>query len=396
MYTLAPSDLHLSVDDLDDLDDLSGAGLIQVDSLSKLEETLQARKEVAIFILNPASNEADVFDWALRIRECEMFKDSPLLIILPSHYLHDLPARLVKLGRVDLMRVPVAQDVLRRRIQFILSLQLEILALRKFKEAASHDLEQCIDAVPRLKQSFLSNISHELRTPLNAILTLVKPICDEKASEGDRVNYMEIVQRSETEFLRIMDNILTHAAMEANKFMPTKCRCSLSFLLAEVQIAFEKIARDKHIFFEFQFKPTLRTTKTFSGTEIIETEPSRLKRILSSVIDNAIKFTQPGGRVSVTVNYQPFSDTHPEIGALSVTVEDTGVGMDPSTREHLFEAFNPLDSSLKRHFNGLGLSLYLCRRLAQTLQGKVELLSSAIGEGSRFVVDIPILVCEFL
>lgn len=231
-------------------------------------------------------------------------------------------------------------------------------------------------AASRAKSRFIANTSHELRTPLGAIIGFVDLLLDTNPSEQERRRYLEIVRRSGSQLLEIVNEVLDLSKIEAQKLEVENQEFDLADLIQDIRALMSLKAESKGLEFSIETIEPLPTR--------IDSDPLRLKQILMNLIGNAIKFTDRG-RVSVKIsalNSTPFSTT------LQFDVEDTGMGIDESTAQNLFKAFFQADSTLLRKYGGTGLGLALSKSLAELLNGDVVLYKSVLRQGSIFRLRI--------
>jgi len=177
--------------------------------------------------------------------------------------------------------------------------------------------------------------------------------------------------------LRLIDDILDLAKVEAGKVDIEKIEFSLIEFLAEFSSLASVKARDKGITFEFKPETLL--------PDLIISDPTRLRQILSNIVGTALKFTEKG-RVEFHVNYTN--------RVLQFKVKDTGRGITQDQRGVLFKAFSQADSSTTRKFGGTGLGLVLTKKLSEAFGGDFVLVESELGKGSTFQASIPVAVPE--
>ena len=227
----------------------------------------------------------------------------------------------------------------------------------------------------KAKSAFLANMSHEIRTPLGAIMGFVGLLKDKELSDEEILNYHAIIERNSHHLLRIIDDILDLAKVEAGKIVIEKIEFSLLEFLGEFSSLAGIKAREKGIAFEFRPETLV--------PEIVISDPTRLRQVLSNIVSNAIKFTEKGSvKFRVKYNNQ----------RLHFIVKDTGRGISPVQRVALFQAFSQADSSTTRKFGGTGLGLVLTKKIAEAFGGDFDLTESEIGKGSVFEASIPITV----
>jgi PAS domain S-box-containing protein len=232
----------------------------------------------------------------------------------------------------------------------------------------------------RTKTNFLANMSHEIRTPLNSILGFTDLLFDTGASEAERISSVATIKRNGQQLLKIVDELLDLAKVEADHLEIEPLEVRLDSLIGDLDSLLRIQADQKEIGFSIS-----------GGTHLPESviiDPTRYRQILVNVIGNAIKFTHQG-KVSASFSWHPLSaDTSHGQGVLRCVITDTGIGIDVEQAKRIFHPFVQADSSTTRRFGGTGLGLALSRRLANALGGDVRLEKSEIGQGSVFVVDV--------
>lgn len=223
------------------------------------------------------------------------------------------------------------------------------------------------------KSAFLANMSHEIRTPLNAIVGFSEMLSQCSDDDGyRRRHFTENISRNVAHLLRLIDDILDLSRVESGKLQIDLRKIPLSRALEEVRTMMIPRAEEHEIGLELK-----AITKI---PAFIETDEVRLKQILINLVGNAIKFT-PSGHVRVAIRYQQDGQGR---NLLVFSVQDTGVGISPAARAHLFSPFSQADTSNSRKFGGTGLGLALSRRLARALGGDAYLVESQEGLGSTF------------
>lgn len=254
--------------------------------------------------------------------------------------------------------------------------------------AARNSAEQANQA----KSDFLANISHEVRTPLNGIIGMLDLLRETPLNETQTL-YTDTVQRSSEALLRIINDILDFAKLEAGKFTLIKEPFSSAILLRQITNLFSPQAAQKGLQFECTFPPNLPTT--FWG------DKGRLQQILLNLLSNALKFTEQGG-FRLLVDWSPGGNPR----MVRWIIQDTGPGIPPEKQNLLFQKFSQLDSSLTRQHGGTGLGLAISQALVALMGGQIsfrsplpEDLCQAIGGldyprgevGTEFIFEIPLI-----
>ncbi|WP_321393442.1 sensor histidine kinase [Emcibacter sp.] len=241
-------------------------------------------------------------------------------------------------------------------------------ALRKARDRA--------EAANRAKSNFLAVMTHELRTPMNSLLGMLDLIRSTTLTDRQR-DYADTAKSSGDMLLTIINDILDLSKIEADKIdlefsaVPVE-----DFLENIIDIYFYK-ARGKGLDLKLEISPDIPAE--------IETDPDRLKQILSNFMDNAIKFTEKG---SVTLRAYPCEIGEPLIDAICFSVRDTGKGIASRNHKNIFQEFTQEDTSITRKFGGTGLGLAISRKLTELMDGEIG-FESEEGEGSLFYCRLP-------
>jgi signal transduction histidine kinase/CheY-like chemotaxis protein len=227
------------------------------------------------------------------------------------------------------------------------------------------------EAANTSKTQFLANMSHEIRTPIGAILGFTGLMKNPGNSSDENRNYMAIVERNSQQLLSLIDDILDLSKVEAGMMTIENIQFSLAEMLADFKSLMRFKAAEKGIRFQFTVESPF--------PDLICSDPVRVRQVLSNVVGNAIKFTDTGS-VELRIGYQD--------EVLQFNVVDTGIGISEEQESRLFQPFTQADTSTTRKFGGTGLGLVLSKRLCEALTGKLELVSSVVGVGSTFQIEI--------
>lgn len=233
-------------------------------------------------------------------------------------------------------------------------------------------LLQQLERANQLKSEFVATMSHELRTPLNVILGYVSLILDGEIGDStdERNAVLARVHSSALQLHEMISSTLDISRLEAGRVPIELGRVDLGTLVAEIELQLRDSHAARGIALRCQVPPQT----------LVWSDAGKLKLILKNLISNAIKFT-PNGTVEVAVEGQPQ-------GELTLIVRDTGIGIPPEAQTYIFDAFRQADGSIGSHYGGVGLGLYIVRRLVETLGGSIQ-LDSEVGRGSTFRIRLP-------
>lgn len=234
-----------------------------------------------------------------------------------------------------------------------------------------------IEELNNLKSSFLLNISHEIRTPLNSILGFSELLI----SELSEMNFPELtefarsIKRGGMRLLNLMDNIIEISLIEASRSELTLEKININFIVDPIINNFLNLAKEKNLYLQ----------KNYINDFAVLTDAKRLTLVLNNLIDNAIKFTEKGGvKVNTYISENP---DRTKSGVIEII--DTGIGISEDFKRKLFESFTQASTGLDRKYEGMGIGLYLTRKLIELLGGKIE-IESELDKGTTVRVFLPI------
>lgn len=224
----------------------------------------------------------------------------------------------------------------------------------------------------RVKSEFIHNLSHELKTPLNGIMGFTELLTNDPARKEENEQYKEIIYNCSKQLYRIVSDILEISRLETKQVHVIEEKTNLNVLLRDLYMIFEETAKKKNLTF------SLTTDLPDEGCLIV-IDSSKLNKIISNLLENAIKYTEKG---HIFFGYHIFEKE------IVFYVEDTGVGIPSGKQQIIFKRFSQADQRLSRKFDGLGLGLSIANENANLLKGKIT-LQSEYGKGTTFFVHLP-------
>jgi PAS domain S-box-containing protein len=223
----------------------------------------------------------------------------------------------------------------------------------------------------RRKDEFLGMLAHELRNPLAAIMNAGE-VLDRTLADARASRLTAVVKRQARALARMVDDLLDVSRVTLGKIRITKEPILLQELVTRVTDIARETAVKAQQTLEVRLDPTPAP---------IDGDATRLEQVLSNLLNNAMKFTPPGGRITVTAGL--------ETNEAVVRISDTGIGIEPSLLTKVFDLFVQAETSLDRSKSGLGIGLALVRQVVGLHGGSVKAFSEGVGKGSEFVVRLP-------
>jgi signal transduction histidine kinase len=227
------------------------------------------------------------------------------------------------------------------------------------------------EAASRAKNEFLNNISHEIRTPMNAIMGFTDILLGEEDAPN-KIESLEFIQGSGRILMKLINEILDLAKIEAGKLELEYANFSLRELVEEIHRMFFEEAERKNLEFNVS---TVSSVPSF-----VVGDRFRISEIILNIVRNAFKFTRIGS-IAIDCTY--------DRGIAFIKVSDTGVGIPKDKLDIIFTAFTQADGSLTRQFGGAGLGLTIAIKLTKLMRGKIY-VESKDGAGSTFTVELPL------
>ncbi|MFN7954433.1 MAG: ATP-binding protein [bacterium] len=248
------------------------------------------------------------------------------------------------------------------------------LALAEFE--GRHELAAALDklrALDQMKTTFMANASHEMRTPLTLMLGALESLAESNraARDAHEIEYLDVIRRNGLGLLRLINDLLDLARLEASQARVRLEVCDLTELLKSITTQAGPMAAWRGL--------TLRLDAP-ERPVLARLDASKVEKIVLNLVSNAIKFTPAGGSIRVRLEEHP--------AELRIAVTDSGIGIPASEHQRIFDRFSQVDPSATRSRGGTGIGLALVKELVELHGGRVA-VSSEVGKGSTFDVSLP-------
>ena len=267
-------------------------------------------------------------------------------------------------------------------IVIVLVCLIDIYALKLRRERQA-EIEKAVAAdAGRAKANFLSNVSHEIRTPMNAIIGLNSIALRDPQLQPQTKEQLEKIGGSAKHLLGIINDMLEIGRIESGVMTLREEEFSLGQLIEELNAAFSRRCTEKGLQYECGIVGGI--CDYYIG------DLSKLNKVLTNILDNAVKFTDAPGKVNMSVEQIEESE---KICQLRFIIRDNGIGMDEDFLPRLFDSFSQEDSSNTRRYVGSGLGLTIGKHFVDLMHGTIQ-AESRKGEGSTFTVTVPLTRSE--
>ncbi|WP_163832866.1 response regulator [Spartinivicinus ruber] len=336
-----------------------------------------------------STNDDQVFEkqQPIEVEETIRLADGDHTYLLVKFPLYDSKAKIKDVGTIatDITKLKKAEQVIANyntELEKTVNIRTQELEIAQQKACEAN----------AAKSQFLANISHEIRTPLNAITGLAYLALKTSLSQKQK-NYLNKIQSASQTLLGIINNTLDMSKIEAGKLIIENANFSLKRVVSTIEQIFTEQMREKGLHFIVTLSP--QVPDYLIGDEL------RLQQVFINLINNAMKFTD-SGTVSVTIfgdgSYvKQQSITNKQVNTavsennhvyIRFYIKDTGIGIDESKIDSLFESFTQAEAATTRRYGGTGLGLTICRQLVELMGGAIS-VKSELGYGSEFIVEIP-------
>lgn len=365
-----PTIKFLLVDDLD-ANLLALEGLLRRDGL----ELLKARSgpealelllvhDVALALLDVQMAGMDGFELAELMRGMERTRRVPIIFLTAGAVDQQRRFRGYEAGAVDFIFKPIEAHILQSKAGIFFEMAKQREALRQNAEEAQ--------AASRAKDDFLAALSHELRTPLTPVLMSAASLQEDTRLPEDVREQLGMMRRNIELEARLIDDLLDVTRIRRGKLTIAPVPADIHELLRNS----DDIIRSDGLGNQVQVVFDLQAVRHHALADT-----TRLHQVLWNLLKNALKFTPPGGTVTVRTR-------NDHEGRLVLTVEDTGVGISPEALPLIFHAFEQGDVVGQHRFGGLGLGLAISQAIVEAHQGTIHASSAGVGQGAAFTVTL--------
>ncbi len=225
----------------------------------------------------------------------------------------------------------------------------------------------------KVKTKFFANLSHELKTPINLIFSALQIM---KTKEKGNNRFLKIIKQNSLRLLRLVNNIIDLTKLDVNSYEIHLNNYDIVEVIKQIILSTEEFVESKQRYINFN---------TTLNKQIMACDPFSIERILLNLISNAVKFTNKGDKITISLN---------KINSkLIIIIEDTGIGIKPEKLNIIFDYFRQVDDSYSRRSEGSGIGLSLVKSLVELHDGEIR-VESKYGEGTSFYISLPIKVLK--
>jgi len=242
-----------------------------------------------------------------------------------------------------------------------------------------HQQYEKVKESDKMKSEFINIAAHELRTPIQPILGLTESIYSKIKDEEQR-QILEIIMRNAKRLKRLTDNVLDVTKIESHSLILNKETLNLNTLISEILKNYaKKVVKQPMAKIVYDFK--------YTDDIIVEADIDRLSQVISNLLDNALKFTNPNQTISAIIDKKRGKQEGEGVEQAIISIKDRGEGIPDKILSKLFIKLTPTDSN-----TGTGLGLYICKNIIETHGGKIWAENNSDGKGAIFRFTLPIVL----
>lgn len=352
-------------------------------------------QDIAIAILDVSASDKLDYEMIDTLQSSNPSKLIPVILISDEDKADELMKWGLGKGMVDFLSKPVRHRLLVSKINVFLELfsrrkklETEVEKRRQSEYNLKKTERRLIEAKrkaeesDRLKSTFLANMSHEIRTPMNSIIGFANLLGNDDLSQEEKEEYINYIRNSSRTLLNLIDDIIDIAKIEAGQLSMNPDAVPIRSTFKELQALFQKelLNRGKG---NLELKLNLPDREK---EEYVFADDSRLRQVLSNIINNAIKFTSKG---FIEIGYYQI----PNAREIMFFVRDTGIGIPEDKLEVIFNRFEQVKDERIEKNEGTGLGLSISKRIIELLGGEIA-VESVVGEGSYFYFTLKLVPNE--
>jgi signal transduction histidine kinase len=339
---------------------------------------LLLQQDFALIVLDVSMPGMDGFETASLIRQRKNSELTPIIFISAVNYSDIHLSRGYSLGAVDYILAPIVPEILRAKVSFFIELYKKTEQLKRQAEMQAQLIREQnaraeAEAANKAKDRFLAMLSHELRTPLTPVLFAASMFGKDQTVPDHLRETFSVIARNVQLEARLIDDLLDVTRISQGKF-------SLTF---EATDAHELLRCACEICSDDISAKNLRLRLEFEAPEpVIHADPARLQQVFWNLIKNAVKFTLPGGEITLR-------SSNSEKNWFRLEVIDSGVGIAPDALSKIFDPFEQAGSAGS---GGLGLGLTISKAIVELHGGRIAAFSSGLDHGASFAIELPDVV----
>lgn len=338
------------------------------------------RKVFAVVLVDVHMPELDGFELAAMIRDHPRFRETAIIFVSGVHVSELDRLRGYSVGAVDYVPVPIVPEILRAKVTVFANLfrqtkQLERLNQELEQRVAERTAE--LEKASQRKDEFLAVLSHELRNPLAAIRTAAELLAAPDLSGEHLSTTTGVIRRQVAQLGRLIDDLVDVSRITRDAISLRREPVLVSSVVAHAAESTRPL---------FDLRAHELTIRMPDPTLTVDGDPARLAQIIGNVLNNAAKFTAPGGQIGLSTSQVD--------GNVAIHIKDNGIGIAPDAITRVFDLFTQVGGPRDRSAEGLGIGLALVRRLVEMHEGHVRVYSEGIGRGTEVIVTLPLIAAN--